>query len=64
MGGQWVLIQLTETETLKCISCGTYIYIQKVHLYLNVNGEIEEVMCSTCWKRNQKEGVDNGRTIP
>lgn len=50
MGERWVLIELKEDEILICNSCDGYLHNQKVHLYIDVNDEIEEVMCETCWK--------------
>lgn len=55
MGERWVSIILTEHETLRCELCGTYMYEQRMHLYLDVDDEIDEVLCDTCWKKNQKE---------
>jgi hypothetical protein len=54
MGERWVLIRLSGDETLRCHSCYNSAQ-QKAHLYIDVNDEIEEVMCDTCWKKNQKE---------
>jgi len=54
MGEKWVHIKLSGDETLRCHSCCAYVHNQIVPLYLNVNDEIEEVICSTCWKENQK----------
>jgi hypothetical protein len=56
MGERWVLIFVGNDEILRCNSCDTYLHNQKVHLYLDdVNDEIDEVMCDTCWKEKQKE---------
>ncbi len=55
MSERWVSIKLVEDETLRCHSCHERIGNQKVHLYIDVNNEIEEVMCDTCWKEKQKE---------
>lgn len=56
MGERWVQIELVEDETLRCRSCLENIQEEKVHLYINVNDEIEEIMCDACWKKNQKGG--------
>lgn len=52
---RWGLIELEGDETLKCHSCDGCIRNQRVHILLNVDGEVEEVMCAFCWKEKQKE---------
>jgi hypothetical protein len=50
MGEKWVLIFLGNDEILRCNSCDEYQHNQKVHLYLNVDDEIDTVVCDSCWK--------------
>ena len=55
MGERWVSIKLVGDDSLRCQSCHECIDNQKVHLYIDVNDEIEEIMCNVCWKEKQKE---------
>lgn len=50
MGERWVSINLCAEESLRCHSCYESAHNQKVHLYLNVDDEIDEIMCDSCWK--------------
>jgi hypothetical protein len=51
MGGKWGWIELVEDETLRCASCYESIHKQRIHLYANVDDEVEEVLCDACWKK-------------
>ena len=55
MSERWVLIELKEDEILICNTCDGYLHNHRVHLYIGVDNEIDEVMCNTCWKEKQKE---------
>jgi NifU-like protein involved in Fe-S cluster formation len=55
MSEKWALFHLHEDATLECTSCNRDLCGQTVHLYINVDDEIEDVMCDMCWKKNQKE---------
>lgn len=54
MGEKWGWIELVEDETLRCHSCYESIHKQRMHLYVNVDDEIEEVMCDICWNKKEK----------
>lgn len=55
MGERWLRLGLGEYETLRCDSCLKMLRSnQKAHLY-DADDEIVEVMCDSCWKKNQKE---------
>jgi hypothetical protein len=55
MGEKWVTLCLVDDEILTCQSCLENMQEENVHLYVNVNDEIEEVMCDTCWSKDQRE---------
>jgi hypothetical protein len=50
MGERWASIILCADESLRCHSCYENAHNQKVHLHLNVDDEIDEIMCDSCWK--------------
>jgi hypothetical protein len=56
MGERWVTLKLVEDETLRCESCSSYLHDQKVHLYLEVDDELVEILCDTCWKKEEAKG--------
>jgi phage FluMu protein Com len=58
MSEKWALYYLYEDETLRCTSCSKYLRGQTVHLYINVDDEIDEVKCDACWKEDQKEEME------
>ena len=51
MGERWVTFALGDDETLRCSSCSKYLHDQEVHIYLDVNDQLDEVMCECCWKK-------------
>jgi hypothetical protein len=55
MGEKWVWIELVEDETLRCLSCCESRHKQRMHFYVNVDDEIEEVMCDSCWNKTEKK---------
>jgi hypothetical protein len=55
MGERWVLIWLVRDESLRCHSCSESISKEEAHLYIDVDDEIEEVMCDKCWSKNKRE---------
>lgn len=55
IGDRWGLIELEGDDALKCHSCDGHIRNQRVHILLNVDGEVEEVMCDFCCNEKQKE---------
>jgi hypothetical protein len=55
MGEKWVLKYVYEEETLVCTSCTRYLRGQTVHLYINVDDEVEDILCDLFWKKNQME---------
>lgn len=55
MGERWVSYYLDGDENLRCTSCHKCLHNQKVYLYMDVNDGLDEVMCDTCWKKDQKE---------
>jgi hypothetical protein len=55
MGERWVTLLLLKDESIRCDSCELFLSNQKVHLYLNVTDELDEVLCEACFKKDQKE---------
>ena len=51
MDEKWVLIEIDGDEILRCHSCYEGIHDQNVHLHLNVDDEVDEVMCVSCCKK-------------
>lgn len=54
MGERWVTFEMKEDEILRCFSCDLRLSHQKVHLYLNVNDELDDVLCEACFKKVQE----------
>ena len=50
MSEQWVTLIIDEDETIRCSQCQGYLHNQKVHLYVEADQEIEEILCEKCWK--------------
>jgi uncharacterized CHY-type Zn-finger protein len=55
MIGQWGILHLKRRDALVCYKCYKTIEDQKVHMYINVDFEIDKVMCENCWKTAQEE---------
>jgi hypothetical protein len=55
MSEKWVSIELDLNELLHCRSCREDICEEQMHLYINVDDEVEDILCDRCWKKKQKE---------
>ena len=55
MGERWTCLALIGDDCLMCDTCESYFKHGTAHLYLDVNDELVETMCGTCWKEKQKE---------
>jgi hypothetical protein len=53
MSEQWLTLILGEDEKLSCDTCAKWIQDQIAYLCRNDNAELDEILCETCWKRNQ-----------
>ena len=51
---EWVTFLLCGRDSLVCEKCSGAISNQKVYMYLNVDHEIEEVVCAKCYKSERK----------
>jgi hypothetical protein len=51
MGERWVTLVLLKNETLECDGCAEYIHDEEVHLYVDANDDLIEIMCTACWKK-------------
>ena len=49
MGERWVTLRLRWGEALICHKCYKTIEDQEVHMYVNVDHEIDEVICEMCF---------------
>lgn len=54
---EWVTIILRKGDALVCSMCGKVIENQQVHMYVDVDYEIEEVLCEECWEK-ERSGED------
>ena len=52
---EWVILRLFGKDTLVCGNCSGALTHQKVHMHLNVDREIEEVLCAGCYKSRREE---------
>ena len=52
---EWPTDVLGGGETLISGRCYGQLYSQKVHMYVNVDRELEEVLCEGCWEIAQEE---------
>lgn len=50
MSEEWVTFVLFGRDTLRCENCSGLLDSQKVYLCLNVDHEVEEVLCAECYK--------------
>ena len=48
---EWVTFILLDKDLLVCAKCLETITYQKVHMYVNVDNEVEEVLCEECWTK-------------
>ena len=55
MSERWVTFDIGDNETLRCTSCSKYLHDQKGHLFLDVDDELDDIMCECCWREDQKE---------
>jgi hypothetical protein len=51
---EWVTLYVYGNGTLECHKCRVYLKHQKAHMYVNVDHEIEEVLCEKCWKSEEE----------
>ena len=51
---EWVTLYVYGDGTLECHKCRVYLKHQKAHMYVNVNHEIEEVLCEKCWEEEEE----------
>ena len=51
----WVTCQFIGREAIECDKCSGLIKNQRVHMYVNVDNEIEEVLCEQCWMKVKEE---------
>jgi len=52
---EWVTCQFIGREAIECDKCSGLIKNQRVHMYVNVDNEIEEVLCEECWKAEKEK---------
>ena len=50
---EWVTWALIRSVVAICDKCGKVIETQEVHMYVNGDNEIEEVLCEECWRREE-----------
>jgi uncharacterized Zn-finger protein len=56
MSEKWVTLLVEEDETVRCTSCLKYLHGQKIYLYLDVDGELNDAKCRYCWAKYQMHG--------
>lgn len=56
MGEQWTVLILSENEFLQCDACMDILKEgEKVHLYMDVNNQLVETLCTACWEIEVRE---------
>jgi uncharacterized Zn-finger protein len=55
MGERWCWILLKGDDTLICSYCDKPLHNQKVHIYLDVEDSLDDIMCEACFKKEQRE---------
>ena len=51
---EWVTWILFGKDIVVCDKCLNAINNQRMHLYVNVDNEIEEVLCEECWRSSER----------
>jgi len=51
---EWVTWILFGRDVVVCDNCSGSINNQRVHMYVNVDNEVEEVLCEECYKSRRK----------
>jgi hypothetical protein len=54
---EWVTLILRRRDALVCNMCAKTIENQQVHMYVDVDYEVEEVYCEECWEK-ERSGED------
>ena len=52
---EWLTFRINKEELLQCDRCSGWLRNQEVYVYVNVDRELEEVLCENCWKIVQEE---------
>jgi len=52
---EWVTLLLRGHDALVCDKCCRITENQLVRMYMNVDSEIEEVLCEECWEKEQNK---------
>ena len=58
---EWVTFLLFDKDLLVCDKCSKIFTYQKMHMYVNVDNEVEEVLCEKCWDEIQNATVSKGK---
>ena len=48
---EWITWLLFGRDTVICDRCLKMFVYQRMHLYINVDNEVEEVLCEECWTK-------------